>query len=80
MYSRGSETMISSPARVFTSLQAEDALLPGEASALRKSGALFLVLMVLTATPLFFAANATGLIGDAPAALAHGGNSGPGGG
>jgi hypothetical protein len=78
MYSRGTGTAISSPARVFTKLQAEDALLPSQASALRKSGAVFLVLMVLTATPLFFAANASGLIGDAPTALAHGSNSGPG--
>jgi hypothetical protein len=67
-------------ARVFGSLQADDALLPGHASALRRSGALFLMLMVLVATPLYFAANAAGLIGDTPAALAKGGSSGPGGG
>ncbi|HEX5927965.1 MAG TPA: hypothetical protein VFY48_01075 [Solirubrobacterales bacterium] len=67
-------------ARVYSSLQAEEALLPGEASALRRSGALFLALLVLAATPLYLAANAAGLIGDAPAALAKGSNSGPGGG
>jgi hypothetical protein len=67
-------------ARVFTNLEADEALLPGQASALRRSGALFLMLLVLGAVPLLMAANAAGLIGDAPAALAKGGNSGPGGG
>jgi hypothetical protein len=67
-------------ARVFSSLQADDVLLPGQASALRRSGAIILALMVLGATPFFMAANAVGLIGDIPAAVAHGGNSGPGGG
>src|ERR1044072_5041156 len=57
-------------ARVFGSLQADDALLPGEASALRRSGALFLALLVLAATPLYLAANAARLIGDTPAARA----------
>lgn len=45
---------LSPAARVFGSLQAEETLLPGEASALRRSGAMFLAL----------------LVGDAPAALA----------
>ncbi|MGC1166833.1 MAG: hypothetical protein WA862_12060 [Solirubrobacterales bacterium] len=67
-------------ARVFGSLQADEALLPGQASTLRRSGALALALLVLAATPLFFAANAAGLIGDLPAAIAKGSNSGPGGG
>jgi hypothetical protein len=67
-------------ARVFSHLQADDALLPGETSALRRSGALVLALMVLAAVPLYLAANAAGLIGDAPTALAKGSNSGPGGG
>src|ERR1041384_894915 len=68
-------------ARVFSALQAEDALLPGGASALRRSGALFLAAMVLGAVPFFLAVNAIGLIGDTPAALAHGSSSsGPGGG
>jgi hypothetical protein len=71
---------VPSAARVFSDLQAGDALLPGEASALRRSGALFLALLVLAAAPLFWAANAAGLIGDVPAAVAHSGNSGPGGG
>ena len=65
-------------ARVYAGLQADEALLPGGASALRRSGALFLALLVLAATPLFLAANAAGLIGDAPAAIAKGSNSGPG--
>lgn len=65
-------------ARVYSGLQAEEALLPGHASALRRSGALFLMLLFLAATPLYFAANAAGLIGDTPAALAKGSNSGPG--
>lgn len=65
-------------ARVFGSLQAEDAVLPGQTSALRRSGALLLALLVLAATPLYFAANAAGLVGDAPTALAKS-NSGPGG-
>lgn len=67
-------------ARVLSALQAGEALLPGEASALRRGGALFLALMVLGAVPFFLAANAAGLIGDTPAALAKGSNSGPGGG
>ncbi len=67
-------------ARVYSSLQAEEALLPGQVSAVRRSGALFLALLVLAATPLYFAANAAGLIGDTPAAVAKGSNSGPGGG
>lgn len=67
-------------ARVFSRLDADDALLPGETSALRRSGAVLLALLVLGAVPLFLAANAAGLIGDAPAALAKGSNSGPGGG
>jgi hypothetical protein len=66
-------------ARVFSSLQADDVLLPGEASVARRSGALVLMLLVLAATPLFFAANAAGVIGDAPSALAKDGSSGPGG-
>jgi hypothetical protein len=66
-------------ARVFTSLQAEDALLPGHASAVRRSGAVFLALLVLGAVPLYLAANAVGLIGGVPAAVAKSGNSGPGG-
>jgi hypothetical protein len=70
---------VSPAARVFSALQADDVVLPGETSALRKSGALFLMLMVLVSAPLFWAANAAGLIGDVPAAVAHGGNSGPGG-
>jgi hypothetical protein len=69
---------VSPAARVFSNLQADDALLPGEASVLRKSSALFLALLVLGAVPLFWAANAAGVIGDLPAAVAHGGNSGPG--
>ncbi len=67
-------------ARVFSALQADDVVLPGQASALRRSGALFLAAMILVSAPLFWAANAAGVIGDVPAAVAHGGNSGPGGG
>lgn len=67
-------------ARVFSALQADDVVLPGEASALRRSGAVFLALIVLVSAPLFWAANAAGVIGDVPTAVAHGGNSGPGGG
>jgi hypothetical protein len=66
-------------AHVFGDLQAEDVLSPGSVSALRRTGAVFLALLVFAATPLFFAAFSAGLIGDTPAALAHG-NSGPGGG
>jgi hypothetical protein len=47
-------------ARVFGDLQAEDALSPGGVSALRKTGALFFALLVLSATPLFLAAFAAG--------------------
>jgi hypothetical protein len=78
---------VSSPARVYARLHADDALLPGEASAVRRSGALFLAMLVLTAVPLFMAANAAGLIGDVPTAVAKSGSglsddddsSGPGG-
>ena len=70
---------ISPAARAFTRMQAEDALLPAEASALKRSGALFFCLMVLISAPLFWAANAAGIIGDVPTAIAHSGNSGPGG-
>lgn len=73
--SKGRKRSVPSAARVYSRLHADDALLPGEVSAVRKSGALFLALMVLTAVPLFLAANAAGLIGDAPAAVAK---SGPG--
>lgn len=71
---------VPSAARVLSALQAEEALLPGHASALRRSGAVFLALLVLGAVPFFLAANAVGLIGDVPAAVAKGSNSGPGGG
>ena len=71
---------VSPAARVFSAPQTDDVVLPGEASALRRSGALFLAAMVLVSAPLFWAANAAGVIGDVPAAVAHGGNSGPGGG
>src|ERR1044072_8465848 len=67
-------------AHVLGALQPDDALLPGRASTLRRSGAVFLALMVLGAVPFFLAANAIGLIGDLPAAVAKGSNSGPGGG
>jgi hypothetical protein len=76
---RGSKRPLPPAARVFGSLQADDALLSGEVSALRRSGALLLALLVLAAVPLYLAANAAGLIGDAPAAVAKS-NSGPGGG
>ena len=47
---------------------------------LRKGGALVMALLVLAAFPLYLAASAAGVIGDAPTALAKSGNSGPGGG
>jgi hypothetical protein len=77
---KNSTRAVPSAARVFSGLQAEDVLLPGQVSVLRRSGALFLTAMVLISAPLFWAANAAGVIGDLPAAVAHGGNSGPGGG
>jgi hypothetical protein len=66
-------------ARAFAQLQGEEALLPSGASAMRRSGALFFMLLVLGAVPLLYAASAAGLISEAPAALAKGSNSGPGG-
>jgi hypothetical protein len=75
---RATERAVSPAARVFSSLQADDALLPGETSAVRRSGALFLALLVLGAVPLFYAASAAGLIGDLPAAVAKNSSSGPG--
>jgi hypothetical protein len=77
---RGNKRALPPAARVFGDLQADDALLPGETSALRRCGALFLALLVLAAVPLYLAATAVGLIGDTPAAVAKGSNSGPGGG
>ena len=65
-------------ARVFGDLQADDALTPAGVSAMRRGGALFLVLLFIGATPLFFAAFAAGVIGDAPTALAKSSNSGSG--
>jgi hypothetical protein len=62
-------------ARVYSRLEADDALLPGEASVLRKSSAVMLALLVLAIVPLYLAANAVGVIGDTPAAIAK---SGPG--
>lgn len=62
-------------ARVFGDLQADDALNPGGVSALRRTSALFLTLLFVAATPLFFAAFATGVIGDPPAALAKSGST-----
>lgn len=70
---------VPSAARVLSALQADEALLPGHASALRRSGAVILALLVLGAVPFFLAANAAGLIGDVPAAVAKGSNSGGGG-
>jgi len=74
-----SRRKIPAAARVFGDLQADDALTPGGVSAVRRTGALFFALLILAATPLFFAAYAAGVIGDAPTALAKGSNSGPGG-
>lgn len=71
---------VSPAARVFSNLEADEALLPGQASALRRTGALFLALLVLGAVPVLMAASAAGLTGDLPAAVAKGSNSGPGGG
>lgn len=76
---KGTQAAVSPAARVFSNLEADDALLPGHASALRRSGALFLALFVLGAVPFLFAANAAGLIGDLPTAVAKSGHSGPGG-
>lgn len=67
-------------ARVFGGLQADDAFMPSGVSTARRSGALFLALLVLAAVPLYLAANAAGLLGDVPAAVAKSSNSGPGGG
>jgi len=81
MSTRGKPTRrVPGAARVFSDLQANDAMLPGEASALRRTSAVLLAMLVLGAVPLYLAANAVGLIGDTPAALAKGSNSGPGGG
>lgn len=78
MSQQSSRRSIPAAARVFGDLQASEALAPSGVSVVRKGSAVFLALLVLAATPLFFAAFAAGVIGDAPAALAHG-NSGPGG-
>lgn len=78
MSQKPSRRGVPAAARVFGDLQASEALSPGGTSVPRKTSALFLALLVLGATPLFFAAFAAGVIGDAPAAVAHS-NSGPGG-
>lgn len=62
-------------ARVFSRLEADDALLAAEASTARKSSAVLLALLMFAAVPVFWAANAAGVIGDVPAAVAKG--SGP---
>lgn len=79
MSQKSSRRAVPPAARVFGDLQASEALSPGGASALRKMGALFLALLFVSATPLFFAAFAAGVIGDTPTAIAKS-NSGPGGG
>lgn len=80
MLKRDSRKPVPAAARAFSALQAEDAMLPGGVSLGRRSGAIALAALVLAAFPLYLAANAAGLIGDVPAALAKGSNSGPGGG
>src|ERR1044072_4258598 len=80
MSKRDAKRAIPAAARAFDSLQAEDAILPGGVSLGRRSGAIALAVLVLAAFPLHLAANAAGLIGDVPTALAKGSNSGPGGG
>jgi hypothetical protein len=81
MSTRGKQARrVPGAARVFNDLQANDALLPGHASAMRRTSAVLLALLVLAAVPLYWAANAAGLIGDVPTAVAKGSNSGPGGG
>lgn len=72
-FTGGGSGSVAPAARVFSSLQADDALLPGRASRLRKSGAILLALLMLAAVPLFWAAQGVGLIGDVPAAVAKGG-------
>jgi hypothetical protein len=76
MPSKRSRSCAPPAARAFVRLQAEDALLPAEASALRKSSAIFLAMLMLAAVPVFWAANAAGVIGDVPAAVAKGGGAG----
>jgi hypothetical protein len=75
----GNKRNLPAAARVFADLQADESLLPGGTSALRRTGALFFMFLVLAGTPLYLAANAAGLIGDQPVALAKSGHSGPGG-
>jgi hypothetical protein len=80
MPQRPSNREVPPAARAFSALQAEDALLPGEASALRRSLALVLAGLVLVSVPLYGAANAVGLVGDRPLAIAkQGTTSQPGG-
>lgn len=74
-----SSRRVPAAARVFGDLQAGDALNPGGISVTRRASALFLTLLFLSATPLFYAAYAAGIIGDAPTAIAKSSNSGPGG-
>ena len=64
---------LSPAARAFSSLQADDVLLPAEPSGAKRAGAIILTAMVLISAPLFWAANAAGLIGDLPAAIAKSG-------
>lgn len=72
-------TALPPAARAFYNLQGVDVLTPGGHSGTKRSGALFLIVMALLTAPLFLAANAAGLIGDLPAAVAHGSsNSGSG--
>lgn len=59
-------------ARVLGALGAEEELPPTRPSARRRAGALVLALLMLAATPLYFATGGVGLTGDTPVALAKG--------
>lgn len=68
----GAGSPIAPAARVFDNLQASEAILPAEPSPLRKASALTLALLMLCTVPVFWAAQAAGVIGDVPAAVAKG--------
>lgn len=79
MPKRDPENRVPAAARAFAALQGEDATTAGGGpSVQRRFGATVLALLVLAAFPLYLAASSTGLLGDAPTALAKGPNSGPG--
>ena len=73
--SAGTGAPLSPAARAFSTLTEQGDWMPAPASPAKRFSAVLLAMMVLASAPLFWAANAIGLAGDLPVAVAA---SGPG--